>query len=215
MATTLVTERLILRDWRDEDRDPFAAMNADPRVMEHYPAPLTREESDDLIDRAAASIAANDWGLWAVERRADGRFIGQVGLWQIPWDAHFTPAVEVGWRLAFDMWGNGYATEAGVMSIAHGFERLGLDEIVSMTVPANARSRAVMERLGLSHDPTDDFDHPRLPAMHPLRRHVLYRIQRSAWLLSRGPVGSYSSTDQRIPGPEGHTADAQSRRTPS
>ena len=185
MATTLVTERLILRDWRDDDREPFAALNADPRVMEHYPATLTREESDGFIDRAIAFIAEHEWGLWAVERRADGRFIGSVGLWAIPWDAPFTPAVEVGWRLSFDAWGNGYATEAGAMSIAHGFERLALDEIVSMTVPANLRSRAVMERLGLTRDPADDFDHPRLPVGHPLRRHVLYRIERSVWLSRR------------------------------
>ena len=182
MATALVTDRLILRDWREEDREPFAALNADPRVMEHFPAPLTREESDALIDRSTAFIAEHDWGLWAAERRADRRFIGFVGLWQIPWEAHFTPAVEVGWRLAFDAWGHGCATEAGAASIAHGFERLGLDEIVSMTVPANVRSRRVMERLGLTHDPADDFDHPQMPVGHPLARHVLYRIDRAAWL---------------------------------
>jgi RimJ/RimL family protein N-acetyltransferase len=178
VATTLTTERLLLRDWRDDDRDPFAALNADPRVMEHYPAPLTREESDAFIDAAAAHIAEHDWGQWAVERRADGRLIGSTGLWAIPWTAHFTPAIEVGWRFAFGAWGHGYATEAGAAALADGFERLGLDEIVSMTVPANIRSRRVMERLGMSRDSTDDFDHPRLPTGHPLRRHVLYRIAR-------------------------------------
>jgi RimJ/RimL family protein N-acetyltransferase len=185
VATTLVTERLILRDWREEDREPFAALNADPLVMEHYRAPLTRAESDAFIDRASVQIAERDWGLWAIERRADGRLIGSAGLWQIPWDAPFTPAVEVGWRLAFDTWGNGYATEAGAASIADGFDRLGLDEIVSMTVPANVRSRAVMERLGLTHDPADDFDHPQMPVGHPLARHVLYRIDRATWLRRR------------------------------
>jgi RimJ/RimL family protein N-acetyltransferase len=185
MATTLTTARLILRDWRAEDREPFAALNADSRVMEHYPAPLTRDESDAFIDRARVHIAEHDWGLWAIEQRSDGRLIGSAGLWEIPWGAPFTPAVEVGWRLAFDVWGNGYATEAGAASIADGFERLGLDEIVSMTVPANARSRRVMERLGLTRDPADDFDHPQMPVGHPLARHVLYRIDRSRWLASR------------------------------
>lgn len=185
VATTLTTARLILRDWRAEDREPFAALNADSRVMEHYPAPLTRDESDAFIDRAKAHIAEHDWGLWAIERQADARLLGSAGLWEIPWGAPFTPAVEVGWRLAFDVWGNGYATEAGAASIADGFERLGLDEIVSMTVPANARSRRVMERLGLTHDPADDFDHPQMPVGHPLARHVLYRIDRATWLASR------------------------------
>ena len=182
VATTLETDRLLLRDWRVDDRAPFALLNADPRVMEHYPAVLTRDESDAYIDRAIDHITEHDWGLWAVERRLDSRFVGSVGLWAIPWEAHFTPAVEVGWRLSFDLWGNGYATEAGAAAIAYGFERLGLDEIVSMTVPANVRSRRVMDRLGLTRDPADDFDHPRLPIGHPLRRHVLYRIERDRWL---------------------------------
>jgi RimJ/RimL family protein N-acetyltransferase len=185
VATTLVTDRLILRDWREDDRDPFAALNADPRVMEHYPAPLTRNQSDAFIDGSKAHIAERDWGLWAIERTVDGRLIGSAGLWEILWEAPFTPAVEVGWRLAFDAWGNGYASEAGAACIADGFERLGLDEIVSMTVPANVRSRRVMERLGLARHPADDFDHPQMPVDHPLARHVLYRIKRSTWLAAR------------------------------
>jgi RimJ/RimL family protein N-acetyltransferase len=186
VSTTLRTDRLLLRDWRPEDREPFASMNGDPRVMEHFPALLTREQSDEFVDRASGFIVEHDWGLWAVERRADARFIGFVGLWQIPWEAPFTPAVEVGWRLAFDAWGHGYATEAATAAITYGFEQLGLDEIVSLTVPANTRSRRVMERLGLTHDPADDFDHPRLPVGHPLRRHLLYRIGRAAWFGERG-----------------------------
>jgi RimJ/RimL family protein N-acetyltransferase len=185
MATTLVTDRLSLRDWRDEDREPFAALNADPRVMEHYPAPLTRAHSDAFIDRSKAHIAERDWGLWAIERKVDGRLIGSAGFWEIPWEAPFTPAVEVGWRLAFDTWGNGYATEAGAASIADGSERLGLEEIVSMTVPGNTRSRRVMERLGLTRDPADDFDHPQMPVGHPFARHVLYRITRADWMAAR------------------------------
>jgi RimJ/RimL family protein N-acetyltransferase len=192
VATTLETDRLILRDWRDQDREPFAELNADPRVMEHYPAPLTRAESDAFVDRARVHIAEKGWGLWAIERRSDRCLIGSAGLWEIPWDAPFTPAVEVGWRLAFDTWGNGYATEAGAASIADGFDRLGLDEIVSMTVPANVRSRAVMERLGLTRDPADDFDHPQMSVGHPLARHVLYRIDRSTWLARRGTAAAGS-----------------------
>ena len=187
VATTLVTDRLLLRDWRDKDREPFAALNADPRVMEYYPAPLTRAQSDAFIDRAMAHIAEGDWGLWAIERQADGRLIGSAGLWEIPWGAPFAPAVEVGWRLALDCWGHGYATEAGGASIADGFERLGLDEIVSMTVPANMRSRRIMERLGLTHDPADDFDHPQMAVEHPLAHHVLYRIDRATWQAIRAP----------------------------
>jgi RimJ/RimL family protein N-acetyltransferase len=185
VATTLVTERLVLRDWRDEDREPFAALNGDARVMEFYPAPLTRAQSDAYIDRAIAHIAEHDWGLWAIERQEDGRLIGSAGLWQIPWGPPFASAVEVGWRLAFDCWGNGYATEAGAAAIAYAFEHLELDEIVSMTVPANLRSRRVMERLGLTHDPADDFDHPQMAVDHPLARHVLYRITRADWTAAR------------------------------
>jgi len=190
MATTLVTDRLILRDWHDEDRGPFAALNADPRVMEYYPAPYTRAQSDAYIDRARAHIAERDWGLWAIERKIDRRLIGSAGLWEVSWDAPFTPAVEVGWRLAIDAWGYGYATEAGAASIADGFERLGLEEIVSMTVPANMRSRRVMERLGLTRDPADDFDHPQMAVDHPLAHHVLYRVTRADWMAARINPGS-------------------------
>jgi len=176
VPTTLTTGRLLLRHWRDDDRAPFAAMNADPRVMEHFPAPLSRLESDALIDEFEARFDPRNFGLWALERRDDGTFIGFTGLAAVPWAAHFTPAIEVGWRLAPEAWGSGYASEAAREAVRFGFEDAGLDEIVSFTVPANVRSRAVMERLGMTHDPADDFDHPRLPAGHPLRRHVLYRL---------------------------------------
>ena len=181
MVTTLTTDRLLLRHWRDDDRVPFAAMNADLRVMEHFPAPLSRLESDALIDEFEARFDPRGFGLWALERRDDGTFIGFTGLAAVPWEAHFTPAIEVGWRLAPEAWGHGYATEAAREAVRFGFEDAGLDEIVSFTVPANVRSRAVMERLGMTHDPADDFDHPRLPVGHPLRRHVLYRIDRESW----------------------------------
>ena len=177
----LETERLILREWRDADREPFAALNADPRVVEHLPGPLDRTASDALVDRIVARWASDGHGQWAVERRDDGRFIGFVGLAAPGFEAAFTPCVEVGWRLAVEAWGHGYATEAAQAALRFGFERLGLDEIVSFTIPANVRSRAVMERLGLTRDPADDFDHPNLPEGHPIRHHVLYRLRRADW----------------------------------
>jgi ribosomal-protein-alanine N-acetyltransferase len=173
------TERLLLRRWRDDDRAPFAALNADPEVMRHFPARLTREESDALVDRAEQHFERHGYGLWALERRDTGAFIGFTGLAVPRFEAHFTPAVEVGWRLARSAWGAGYASEAARAALAVGFGEAGLDEIVSFTVPANTRSRAVMARIGMTHDPRDDFDHPGLPEGHPLRPHVLYRIRRT------------------------------------
>jgi len=151
-------------------------MNADPAVMEHFPATLTRRQSDELVERIERGLAANGFGLWALEVRERGEFIGFTGLAAPEFEAHFTPAVEIGWRLARPAWGNGYATEAAREVLRFGFEEVGLDEIVSMTTPANRRSRAVMERLGMSRDPGDDFDHPALPVGHPQRPHVLYRV---------------------------------------
>lgn len=177
----LTTARLRLRGWRDEDREPYAALNADPRVMEHFPTTLTQTTSDMLVDLTIEAWAVNGFGLWALERLEDGGFLGFTGLSRPSFEAHFTPAVEVGWRLARHAWGHGYATEAAHEAVAFGFETVGLDEIVSFTVPANVRSRAVMERLGMHHDPADDFDHPKLPEDHPLRRHVLYRLARTEW----------------------------------
>jgi ribosomal-protein-alanine N-acetyltransferase len=174
--TELDTERLKLRRWRERDREPFAALNADPAVMEHFPALLDRDESDALVERIESGFERHGFGLWALELRDGGEFVGFAGLAVPPFEPHFTPAVEVGWRLARSAWGRGYATEAGRAALTFGFEGLGLDEVVSMTAVGNARSRAVMERLGMIHDPTDDFDHPGLPAGDPRRRHVLYRI---------------------------------------
>ena len=174
---TLRTERLALRRWRDSDRAPFAAMNADPEVMEHFPAALTREESDTMIERIESGFAAHGFGLWAVEVAASGEFIGFTGLSVPGFGAHFTPAVEVGWRLSRPSWGHGYATEAARRALASGFTDYGLAEVVSFTAVRNVRSQAVMRRIGMTHDPADDFDHPRLPDGHPLRRHVLWRVQ--------------------------------------
>ncbi|NJP24694.1 GNAT family N-acetyltransferase [Microbispora sp. SCL1-1] len=170
------TERLVLRRWREDDKEPFAALNADPVVMEHFPATLSREDSDALAERIEAGFDEHGFGLWAVE--ADGEFIGFTGLSVPRFTAPFTPCVEIGWRLARSAWGRGYATEAARASLEDGFGRAGLTEVVSFTAVQNVRSQAVMRRLGMTHDPADDFDHPALPAGHPLRRHVLYRIRR-------------------------------------
>lgn len=171
----LRTERLVLRRWRDDDRGPFAAMNADPEVMEHFPAPLSRAESDAMIDRIQARIDGTGFGFWALEVAATGRFIGFTGLSVPGFDAPFMPAVEVGWRLARDAWGHGYATEAARRALAFAFDDLGLDGVVAFTTTTNLRSQAVMRRIGMRHDPAGDFDHPRIEAGHPLRRQLLWR----------------------------------------
>lgn len=170
------TERLILREWRDDDFEPFAAMNADRRVMEFLPAPLDRSASDAFALRIRDEFARHRFGLWAVEAPGVAPFIGYVGLSVPKFTAFFTPCVEIGWRLAFNHWGRGYATEGARAAIDFGFKKAGLEEIVSFTVPSNIRSRRVMEKIGMTRDPVDDFDHPNLEVGHRLRRHVLYRI---------------------------------------
>lgn len=172
----LETERLLLRPWRPEDRAPFAAMNADPEVMEHFPAPLTRAGSDAFVDRIEAGFAEHGFGLWALEVRDTGEFIGFTGLSVPSFPAHFTPAVEVGWRLARPAWGRGYASEAARRALTEGFTTYGLAEVVSFTTVGNVRSQAVMRRIGMTHDPADDFGHPRIPPDDPTHRHVLWRI---------------------------------------
>lgn len=181
----LEAERLVLRGFEERDRPAHAAMNADPEVMRHFPAPMDAGASDAMFERMAAHWAEHGFGLWAVERRDDGAFLGFTGLTRPSFEAHFTPAVEVGWRFAREAWGHGYATEAALAAVAYGFETVGLEEIVSFTVPANERSWRVMERLGMTHDPADDFDHPRLAPDSPLRRHVLYRLGRDVWERAR------------------------------
>jgi RimJ/RimL family protein N-acetyltransferase len=178
---TLTTARLVLRPWRDADFAPFAAMNDDQAVMEFMPHRLPRAESDAFADRIRKHIDAEGWGLWAVEVPGTAAFIGYTGLSAPRFGAHFTPCVEIGWRLARAHWGFGYASEAALAAASHGFGTLGLAELVSFTVPANVRSRAVMARLGMRHDEAGDFDHPALPAGHALRRHVLYRLAAGAW----------------------------------
>lgn len=181
----MVTARLILRQWRDSDRDAFAALNSDPDVMRHFPAVLSRAESDVLIARAREKWLRERICYWAVEVKG-GEFIGFTGLRKPSFDAHFTPCVEVGWRLAREVWGKGYASEAARASLVHGFTTMKLDEIVSFTVPANQRSWSVMERIGMVHDAADDFDHPAMALDSPLRRHVLYRLRRADWERGNG-----------------------------
>jgi len=180
-SSIATTERLILRYWCESDREPFARMNADLRVMEYMPHVLSKEESHALADQIEVHFREHGFGLCAVEIRRDGSFIGFIGLNVPSFHAAFTPCVEIGWRLAAQCWGQGLATEGARKIVHYAFEILGLGSLVSFTVPANARSRRVMEKLGMTHDPADDFEHPRLPPEHPLRPHVLYRLNRSAW----------------------------------
>jgi RimJ/RimL family protein N-acetyltransferase len=178
-AFEICTDRLRIRSWRDDDFDAYAAMNADPRVMEFFPSVVSREESRARFARGNARLAARGYGMWPVEVIGGAPFIGIVGLADPDFSAHFTPAVEIGWRLAAAYWGSGYATEAARAVLAFGFERLVLPEIVSFTTTANVRSRRVMEKLGMRHAPDEDFLHPLIPEGHPLRPHVLYRLRRA------------------------------------
>jgi RimJ/RimL family protein N-acetyltransferase len=176
----IATERLRLRPWRQSDVEPFAQLNADPEVMAHFAAILSRAQSDALADRIREDIEHRGFGFWAVEIPEMTPFAGFVGLSVPRFTAHFTPCVEIGWRLARAYWHRGYATEAAAAALHFGFERLRLPEIVAFTVPGNARSRRVMEKLGMVRNPADDFDHPLVAEGHPLRRHVLYRLQSPA-----------------------------------
>lgn len=173
------TKRLEVRPWREEDLPAFAALNSDPRVMEFLPKLLDRSESDAAAMRIADHFERHGFGLWAVEIRGVADFAGFVGLNIPTFSAHFTPCVEIGWRLAADHWGRGYATEAAQAALDFAFNQLQVDEVVALTVPANFRSRRVMERLAMTRSPADDFEHPNLPEGHPLRPHVLYRIRRA------------------------------------
>jgi RimJ/RimL family protein N-acetyltransferase len=180
-SATIETPRLRLRQWREDDLAPFAALNTDPEVMRFFEEPLSHERSDAWARAIAAVIEDQGWGLWALERRDTGEFIGFTGL-QVPrHELPFNPCVEVGWRLARSAWGQGFATEAGRASLAHAFGPLELDEVVSMTAVTNLPSRRVMERLGMTRDEHADFDHPAVSAGHPLQRHVLYRIGAEQW----------------------------------
>jgi len=178
VPVALRTPRLLLREWRDEDREPFAAMCADPEVMRYYLRPFAdRAASDAWIDGMRRHYDEHGFAYWAVELPAEASLIGAIGLTRVR-SLPFAPAVEIGWRLGRAYWGRGYATEAARAVLADGFGRLGIDEIVAFTVPAHERSRRVMERLGMSRDAHDDFEHPAFGPGHPLRRHILYNIRR-------------------------------------
>lgn len=176
------TERLLLRDWTDADAGPFADLNADPRVMEFFPKALSRAESDALMTHIRENLARDGFGLYAVEAKDTGAFIGFVGLARPTFDAPFMPAIEIGWRLARRSWGQGLASEAAGRVVAHALATLGLDSLVSFTAEWNLPSRRVMEKVGMARDPAGDFLHPRVPPGHKLSRHVLYRIDRETWL---------------------------------
>jgi RimJ/RimL family protein N-acetyltransferase len=189
-APEIRTGRLVLRGCGPADGAPFAEMNADPEVMEYFPSPLDRDASDELIEIIMTGFERNGLGLWALELLSDGRFIGFTGLSVPRFEAPFTPAVEVGWRLARWAWGYGYATEAATAVLDFGFVQVGLDEVVSFTSFQNVRSQAVMQRLGMSRDPVDDFEHPTIPLDHHLRPHLLYRISPRQWAARRTEAGA-------------------------
>lgn len=178
---TIKTPRLILRPWQEEDLEPFAALNRDLQVMEYFPSTKTFEESVNEYKRILQHFAQHGWGFFAVSLIGSSAFIGFIGLRYDDFPAHFTPAVEVGWRLKVEHWGHGYATEGAKACLKYGFEKLNLNEIISFTTVQNSRSRRVMEKIGMHPDPKDDFDHPKLLENHPLRRHVLYRLKKSEW----------------------------------
>jgi RimJ/RimL family protein N-acetyltransferase len=174
------TARLRLRPWREEDKPPFRALNADPRVMAFFPYTLSASQSDALADRCQSFIVQRGWGFWALECSATQEFIGFVGLHAQPDALPFSPCVEIGWRMAHDCWGRGYASEAATAALGFGFDRLGLEEIVAFTAIGNLRSRAVRARIGMREDSATGFGNPSLQANHPLHRHCLYRISATA-----------------------------------
>ena len=186
LLQSLTTERLVLRPWRPSDTEPFAAMSQDPEVMAHLLAFASPEAVAAWILRQQAHFSNHGFGFWALESRETGEFMGATGLLHIRYQAHFTPAVEVGWRLARRFWGQGYVLEAARSALSFGFETLGLSEVVANTVAANKNSRRVMEKLGMVRDPADDFDHPLVPTNSPLRRQILYRLTRERWSRLRG-----------------------------
>lgn len=176
----LRTQRTLLRQWQDSDLDAWAEMNADLEVRRHFPGVQTRDEALAEAARARVLLSRRGWGAWALELPGVLPFAGFVGLIVPAWSAHFTPAVEIGWRLPRAAWGQGYASEAAAAAAAFAFEALALDELVAITLPDNQASRRVMQRIGMQHDLAGDFDHPRLPPGHPMQRHVLYRLRRAA-----------------------------------
>lgn len=194
----LVTDRLVLRGWTASDRDAFAAMNADPEVMHYFPAVQSRAESHAMVDRIEESFASDGFGLWALERRDDGRFVGFTGLSRVAAGVPVAGEVEVGWRLERSAWGQGLASEAAESALAYGFEAVGLDAVMSMTARINVPSWRLMERLGMPRDRDADFDHPRLQAGSPLRRHVVHRLTRADWAAPTCGGGEWARHARRV-----------------
>jgi 3-dehydroquinate dehydratase/shikimate dehydrogenase len=183
MDKLIITERLIVRPWKKEDSIPFAALNADPRVREFFPSLLTKQESDRSIEMMSEHITKHGWGFWAACWKETDQCIGMVGLQNIQFEAAFTPAVEIGWRLAFDQWSKGLAVEGALGALKFAFQNLKLNEVVAFTAAENAKSRRVMEKIHMKNNPKDDFNHPKLQIEHPLCKHVLYRINHEDWRL--------------------------------
>lgn len=181
MKRQIQTERLILRPWKKEDLACLQSLNQDPQVMKYFPSLKSYKESLEEYNRITEDFTREGFGFWAVSIVGGADFIGFIGLHRVKFTAHFTPAIEIGWRLMADYWGKGYATEGAMACLKYGFEILNFEEIVSFTTPGNKRSIAVMRKIGMSHHPKDDFDHPKLAEGHPLRRHVLYRLQANEW----------------------------------
>lgn len=175
MKKIIETERIVLREWEERDFEPMCAINQDPRVMEFFPRFIGPDQTKQFIEKVERHLDEKGYSLYAAE--VEGRFIGFIGLLDVDFEAHFTPAVEIGWRLAHDAWGKGYATEGAHAVLKDGWNRLGLEEIVSFATEGNWRSRRVMERIGMVRNPQDDFDTPKLPQNHPLKHHVLYRAK--------------------------------------
>lgn len=175
------TKRLILRSWKKKDLESFVELNRDPRVMEYYPSIKSYQESLEEYNRIREEFKKEGFGFWVVSIIGGSDFIGFIGLNRVKFTAHFTPAVEIGWRLAFNHWKKGYATEGAMACLKYGFETLHLNEIVSFAAVKNTRSIAVMKRIGMHHDSRDDFDHPKLAEDHRLKRHALYRLKKQEW----------------------------------
>ena len=178
---SIKTERLLLRQWRQSDLQPYAKLNADPRVREFFPSLQTREQSDNSAQILSENIAKYGYGFWAVSILDTDEFIGFIGIQDVPFECHFTPAVEIGWRLAHEYWGKGYATEGAKAVLRYAFQELHIPEIVAFTSVHNRSSRNVMQKIGMHHDVKDDFDHPRVEDGHWLKRHVLYRLTQVEW----------------------------------